>query len=131
MHIKYGQTQETETYTSSLLRMPQIMEVFLTRTLMWMFTFLEIKYRVVQDQKVKRKHSDSCECERNEGFWSESDRELSDNVVAGGEVQAAGNEIRPYQFEPEADKQRKMAMKFPAFMMIGRTSKEDLAITTG
>ena len=45
--------------------------------------------------------SDS-ECERNEGFWSESDGELSDNVVAGGEVQAAGNGIRPYQFEPEA-----------------------------
>ena len=42
------------------------------------------------------------ECERNEGFWSESHGELSDNVVAGGEVQAAGNEIRPYQFEPEA-----------------------------
>ena len=38
--------------------------------------------------------SDS-ECERNEGFWSESDGELSDNVVAGGEVQAAGNGIRP------------------------------------
>ena len=35
------------------------------------------------------------ECERNEGFWSESHGELSDNVVAGGEVQAAGNEIRP------------------------------------
>ena len=32
---------------------------------------------------------------RNEGFWSESDGELSDNVVAGDEVQAAGNEIRP------------------------------------
>ena len=45
--------------------------------------------------------SDS-ECERNEGFWSESDGELSDNVVAGGEVQAAGNKIRPQQFEPEA-----------------------------
>ena len=45
--------------------------------------------------------SDS-ECERNEGFWSESDGELSDNVVAGGEVQAAGNGILPYQFEPEA-----------------------------
>ena len=37
--------------------------------------------------------SDS-ECERN--------GELSDNVVAGGEVQAAGNGIRPYRFEPEA-----------------------------
>ena len=35
------------------------------------------------------------ECERNEGFWSESHGELSDTVVAGGEVQAAGNEIRP------------------------------------
>ena len=35
------------------------------------------------------------ECERNEGFWSESHGELSDNIVAGGEVQAAGNEIRP------------------------------------
>ncbi len=35
------------------------------------------------------------ECERNEGFWSESDGELSDNVVVGGEVQAAGNGIRP------------------------------------
>ena len=44
------------------------------------------------------------ECERNEGFWSESDGELSDNVlvVTRGEVQAAGNGIRPYQFEPEA-----------------------------
>ena len=39
------------------------------------------------------------ECERNEGFWSESHGELSDNIVAGGEVQAA---IRPQQFEPEA-----------------------------
>ena len=39
--------------------------------------------------------SDS-ECERNEAFWSESDGELSDNVVAGGEVQAAGNGIWPY-----------------------------------
>ena len=28
------------------------------------------------------------ECERNEGFWSGSHGELSDNVVAGGEVQA-------------------------------------------
>ena len=71
------------------------------------------------------------ECERNEGFWSESDGELSDNIVAGGEVQAAGNEIRPEQFESKQDKQRKLAMKFPVFMMIGRTSKEDLAITTG
>ena len=55
---------------------------------------------------------------------------MSDNVVAGGEVQAAGNEIRPYQFEPDPkqDKQRKMAMKFPEFM-IERTSKEDLEIT--
>ncbi len=44
--------------------------------------------------------SDS-ECERNEGFWSESDGELSDYVVAGCEVQAAGNVILPYQFEPE------------------------------
>ena len=43
------------------------------------------------------------ECERNEGFWFESHGELSDNVVAGGEVQAAGNEIQPYQFEPEAE----------------------------
>ena len=26
---------------------------------------------------------------------------------------------------PKQDKKRKLAMKFPAFMMIGRTSKED------
>ena len=32
---------------------------------------------------------------RNEGFWSESHGELSDNIVVGGEVQAAGNEVRP------------------------------------
>ena len=32
---------------------------------------------------------------------------------------------------PKQDKQRKMAMKFPEFMMIRRTSKEDSAITTG
>ena len=66
------------------------------------------------------------ECERNEGFWSESHGELSDNIVVGGEVHAAGNEIRPYGLtssSPKQDKQRKLAMKFPAFMMIGRTSK--------
>ena len=32
---------------------------------------------------------------------------------------------------PKQDKQRKLAMTFPVFMMIGRTLKEDLAITTG
>ena len=71
------------------------------------------------------------ECEINEGFWAESHGELSDNVVAGGEVQAAGNEIRLSSSSPKQDKQRKMAMKFPVFIMIGRTSKEDLEITTG
>ena len=49
-------------------------------------------------QIVCKQGSNDSECERNEGFWSESHGELSDNVVAGGEVQAAGNEIRPYQF---------------------------------
>ena len=55
------------------------------------------------------------ECERNEGFWSESDGELSDNVVTGGEVQAAGNEIRPYQFEPEAGQEEENGDEIPVF----------------
>ena len=56
--------------------------------------------------------SDS-ECERNEGFWSESDGELSDNVVAGGEVQAAGNGIRPQQFEPEEGQAEETGNEIP------------------
>ena len=56
--------------------------------------------------------SDS-EYERNDGFWSESDGEFSDNVIAGGEVQAAGNGIRPYQFEPEAEQAEETGDEIP------------------
>ena len=57
--------------------------------------------------------SSDSECERNEGFCSESDGELSDNVVAGGEVQAAGNGIRPSQFEPEAGQAEETGNEIP------------------
>ena len=36
-----------------------------------------------------------------------------DNVVAGGEVQAAGNGIRPYQFEPEAGQAEETGDEIP------------------